>query len=476
MDNTDFQFDLELSQNEMYEMGEKCLHEVIKHIVALPEAPRSNLKNGVEVARALREGVPFKPESFNSLLQLLLEKVFPVSINTAHPDYLGYIPGGGLYPSALADFIASGLNRYVGVWYAGPALSRIETNVLEWIRELMDFPETTRGILTSGGSLANFSAIVTARKDKLGDDIGKGVMYASSQTHHSIMKAAMLAGIPEANIRLVETGKHFRAVPSLFETMIKKDLQEGMQPFLIVSNAGTTNSGTVDPLHELAGLAQKYNCWHHVDGAYGGFFYWCEQGKKKLAGISRADSLVLDPHKGLFVPYGSGCLLVKDGEKLRRAHMLTADYLQDTFTPDDECNFADYSPELSRSFRGLRIWLPLKLYGVTAFQENLAEKLALTKWMYRKFLQEPGFECMVKPDLTVITIRYIPKSGEVDAFNQRLQKAMIDSGRLFLSSTRLNGNYAIRICILSFRTHFEQVKGAFEAIVAHAKALETDLS
>jgi aromatic-L-amino-acid decarboxylase len=182
--------------------------------------------------------------------------------------------------------------------------------------------------------------------------------------------------------------------------------------------------------------------------------------------------MVLDPHKGLFTPYGCGSLLVKDGELLHRAHVLSADYMQDQFTPEGEINFTEHSPELSRSFRGLQVWLPLKLYGLQAFRDNLAEKLRLTQWMYHRFLEAPGFECLSVPDLSVITFRYRSQRGDIETFNRRLLENIVKSKKLFLSSTLLRGQFVIRVCILSFRTHQAEVEEAFEIIKAAAKKQE----
>jgi len=465
---------LELTPEAMQQMGESAVKTVVDHITNLPNAPRSNLENSADIVKSLREPSPEKGTDFESLLDFFMNKVIPVSINTPHPAYVGYIPGGGLYPSAIADFLGAATNRFTGAWFAAPAAARLEANVLEWFAQWMGYPESARGILTSGGSLANFSGVVTARKNILGDDISGGILYASNQTHHSVMKAALLAGIPERNIRLLDVDKNFRALPDQFEIAIKKDLKKGLKPFFLVGNAGTTNSGAVDPLPELADIAAKYGLWYHIDAAYGGFFNLCKEGKKILRGLEHSDSIVLDPHKGLFVPYGSGSLLVKDGELLRRAHILTAEYLQDHATPEREFDASQYSPELSRSYRGLRVWLPLKLFGVKAFRENLAEKLHLTKWMYQRFLEKPGFECVTVPDLSVIAFRYRPKKGNVDTFNRQLLEKIVKSQKLFLSSTLLNGEFVIRVCILSFRTHQPEVEEAFEIIKNAAKKLETE--
>jgi len=461
-----------LTPEAMLQMAEGAAKAVVDHISALPGAPRSNLEVSREFLRSLREPPPEDATDFPSLLQFLMETIIPVSVNTAHPAYIGYIPGGGLYPSAVADFLGAATNRFTGASFAAPAAARLEANVLEWFAQWMGYPESTRGILTSGGSLANFSAVVTARKHLLGDDLSRGTVYASDQTHHCVMKVAGLAGIPERNIRLLAADEKYRAIPRLFEDAIRADREKGLRPFLLIGNAGTTNTGAVDPLPDLAALAKKFGLWFHIDAAYGGFFNLCEKGRKKLAGIEKSDSLVLDPHKGLFLPYGSGSLLVREGELLRRAHMASADYMQDHPTPEGEYSATDYSPELSRSYRGLRVWLPLKLFGVQAFRENLDEKLELAEWLYQRLRREPGFECLNAPDLSVVPFRFRPKSGEIDAFNRRLLENIVKSQKLFLSSTRLKGQFVLRACILSFRTHQAEVEEAFEIVASEARKLD----
>jgi aromatic-L-amino-acid decarboxylase len=465
---------LELSPEAMRAMGEAAVRAVVDHIAALPGAPRSGLEGSEELVRTLREAPPETGTDFGTLLDFLMNKVIPASINSAHPTYIAYIPGGGLYPAAVADFLGAATNRFTGAWFAAPAAVRLETNVLEWFARWMGYPETARGILTSGGSLANFSAVVAARKHLLGDDLNRGVIYASNQTHHCVMKVASLAGIPERNMRLLDVDENYRARPEIFDQAIRADLRSGLRPFLLVGNAGTTNTGAVDPLIELADVAKRYGLWYHIDAAYGGFFRLCEEGLRRLAGIELSDSVVLDPHKGLFIPYGSGSLLVKDGELLRRAHMMSAEYLQDVETPEGEVNPADYSPELSRAYRGLRVWLPLKLYGVRAFRKNIEEKLRLAQWLYEKFQEEPGFECVAAPDLSVVAYRYLPKVGDADDFNRRLLQSINRSRKLFISSTTLGGRFVLRACVLSFRTHQAEVEEAFATIASEARRLSRD--
>jgi aromatic-L-amino-acid decarboxylase len=466
---------LELSPKEMLRMGDTALKAVVDHIAHLPDASCNDLDQYPQVLDLLSEASPEEGMDFEPVCDFLMQKAIPASITHPHPAFMGYIPGGGLYPSAIADFIAAATNRYVGVSFAAPVLSRLEKIVLDWFVQWMGYPDSARGILTSGGSFANFSAVVTARKHLLGEDFRKGIMYMSNQTHHCVVKVADMAGIPEKNIRMLDVDKNFRAIPEHFEKAIKEDIRRGLKPFLLVGNAGTTNTGAIDPLTELGDVAKRYGLWYHLDAAYGGFFNLCEEGKKRLEGIALSDSIVLDPHKGLFIPYGTGCLLVKDGELLRKTHVMSADYIQDHPVPEGEWDPADYSPELSRSFRGLRVWLPLKLFGVQAFRENLAEKLQLAQWIHKQFVEEPGFDYVSYPQLSAFAFRYHPTEGNADAFNKELLKTIVASKKLYLSSTRLNGEFVIRICILGFRTHRPEVERAFDLIKTTAKQLNQNL-
>ena len=466
---------LELTPEEMLRMGESALRSAVDHIAHLPESSCNDLDRYPQVADTLPEPPPEEGMDFGPILDFLMKNAIPASMTHPHPAFMGYVPAGGLFPSAIADFIAAATNRYVGVSFAAPALARLEKVVLEWFVEWMGYPDSARGILTSGGSLANFSAIVTARKHLLGEDLAKGMIYMSNQTHHCVAKAASLAGIPEKNIRMLDADENFRAVPEYFERAINEDLGKGLKPFLLVGNAGTINTGAVDPLIELRDVAKSFGLWYHIDAAYGGFFKLCAEGQKILRGIENSDSVVLDPHKGLFIPYGTGSLLVRDGELLRRAHVMSADYIQDHPVPEHEWDAADYSPELSRSFRGLRVWLPLKLFGVQAFRENLSEKLLLARWMHHRFVEEPGFECLSNPDLSAFAFRYHPREGDADAFTRKLLKAIVASKKLYVSSTLLNGNFVIRICILGFRTHRLEVEKAFELIKTTAHNLEAHI-
>jgi aromatic-L-amino-acid decarboxylase len=358
------------------------------------------------------------------------------------------------------------------VWNPAPVLVEIECTAIDWLRELVGVPAGARGLLTSGGSMSTLIALVTARRTLLGEDFQEAVLYMSDQTHHCVTKAALLAGFPARSCRELPADERGRLVPAALEAAIRADRARGRRPFLVVANAGTTNTGAIDPLPAIADVCAAHGLWLHVDAAYGGFFRLVPGGETLLPGFERADSLILDPHKGLFLPYGTGCLLVRDPEALQRAHTVGAGYLQDLEQPADAVNFADLSPELSRDFRGLRLWLPLALYGVEALRDNLREKLELARWAYEELRGTPGFECLDEPQLSIVAFRYVPRRGDADAFNAALLQRVNARRRVFLSSTRLRGQFVLRICVLSFRTHGRSVEMAVEDLRAAAQELE----
>ena len=461
---------LELSGEAMRAATDRCARFAIRQIETLEEQPSWDLEGAEAIAAAVREPPPEGGAPIEALLERLAEAV-PKSFNTASLRYTLEL-FRTCYPAALGDYLALSTNRFMGVWNAAPALAEMEATVIDWLRRIVGYPEGARGLLTSGGSMSNFTAIVTARRDRLPEEFLDGVLYMSGQAHHSVAKAATLAGFSERNLRDLPVDARFRLRPESLEAAIREDRARGLRPFLAIANAGTTNTGAIDPVPEIADICARHGLWLHVDGAYGGFFRIAPGGEARLPGLERADSLTLDPHKGLFLPYGTGCLLVRDPETLRRAHQAHAGYLQDLERPEGAVDFADLSPELSREFRGLRLWLPLKLFGVAAFRDNLREKLELTRWAYEELRDEPGFEMLDEPQLSIVPFRFRPRLGDADAFNARLLKRVNAARRVYLSSTALNGQFVLRICVLSFRTHGRQVATAVEEISRAAREEE----
>jgi aromatic-L-amino-acid decarboxylase len=459
-------YPLDPSPQQMREMGEAALEYAIDYLGRRPAAPSHGVGDNEQVARAHRAPPPETGGEFPPLLDLV-ETIASHASDNAGPGFLAYIPGGGLFASSLADFLSNTIDKFVNLWGEAPVGAQIENNVVRWLCDLFDYPPESRGVLTSGGSIANFSAIVSARKAKLPEDFLSGVLYVSEHAHASIAKAAMLAGFPRANLRIVAADPSLRMDVDTLRRGIAEDRHAGRRPFLVVASAGTTNTGAIDPLDAIADVAATEDLWLHVDGAYGGFFQLTERGRERFRGIERADSITLDPHKGLFLPYGTGALVVRDGRRLRDAHHLgTSAYLQDLAPDADIPNFTEYSPELSRDFRGLRVWFPLKLHGVSAFREALDEKLDLAAFLYEELKSDPLLELPWSPDLTVVPFRL--RDGD-EASNRRLLDAINASNRVFLSSTVIDGRFTIRACILSHRTHRDRIEECV-AIVRRAAA------
>ena len=455
----------------MRALAGRAVDFVVEFISSLPDAPHADLDGLDDALTRIRSDAPDAGADFEELIDqvgLGARKAF----NPAGPGYMAFIPGGGLFTSAVADFLSLSVNRFVNLWNPAPVFAAMEADVIRWLGAMFDYPEQARGILTSGGSMSNLSAIVTARATKLQEDFLEGCIYVTAQTHASVAKAASIAGLPARALRVVSVTSALRMDSDALRLLIKEDRAAGRSPFLVVASAGTTNTGAVDPLGEIAEICESEELWLHADAAYGGFFTLTDRGRARLAGIDRSDSITLDPHKTLFLPYGTGVLLVRDGEKLRDAHRAKGDYLQDLAPEGDIPNFTDYSPELSRDFRGLRVWLPLKLHGIHAFRAALDEKLDLTRVLYDALRKAEGFDVPWEPELTVVPFRYLPKAGDADAFNQRLLERINASQRVFLSSTRLNGDFWLRACIVSHRTHRDRIDEAIEIITSAARALD----
>jgi aromatic-L-amino-acid/L-tryptophan decarboxylase len=426
------------------------------------------------------EGMPLA-----DVIELLEEEVVRPGGNPASGGHLAYIPGGGIYHAALADYLAAVHNKYAGIFFTGPGPVRMENLVLRWVADLVGYPAGAGGNIASGGSIATLTAITTARDAHRlkGSDFASAVVYLTSQAHHCVEKALHIAGLREAQIRYVPIDGRFRMAPEELEKLLAEDRAAGLKPWLIVAAAGTTDTGAVDPLEEIAGIAERAGCWFHVDAAYGGFFLLTEHGRSTLRGIERADSVVLDPHKSLFLPWGAGIVLVRDGRQLVAAHgqaetatelgSYMQDAVRDALQDPGEVSPADVSPELTKPFRALRLWLPLILVGTAPFRAALEEKLLLARYFHQE-IRELGFEVGPEPDLSIVTYRWAPPGASLEACN-RMNELLVDrmrqDGRIFLSSTMLDGRFTLRMVALSFRTHLRTLDLTLQILREQVAAL-----
>ena len=402
-----------------------------------------------------------KAQSIATLLELYKSEIVDNGIYAASGGHLGYIPGGGLYASALADYLADVTNEYAGIYFGSPGAVTLENELINWTKKLFGFPDSAVGNLASGGSIANLIALTAARDHHQikGDKIPKSVIYMSPHVHHCIDKAIRIIGLEDVIVRRVELDEKHRLNAQHLEELIHTDMENSLHPFCAIASAGTTDAGAIDPLQRIGEICRSNKMWFHVDAAYGGFFVLLDEKKPFFKGIEMADSLVVDPHKGLFLPYGLGIVLVKDAEAVLHSHHYMASYMQDTFANDLQINPADVSPELTKHFRGLRMWLPLQLHGLAPFKACLREKILLTRY-FRARLKKLGFSLGPEPDLSV-SYFWDPRGED---YTRRLVKKIHTDGRVFLSSSTIDGRFVIRMAILSFRTKISTIDKAIDMI------------
>jgi glutamate/tyrosine decarboxylase-like PLP-dependent enzyme len=381
---------------------------------------------------------------------------------TTSPRFMAYIPGGGLFHSALGDLIAATSNKYSGFASASPGAVRLENATVAWLASVIGYPRSATGTLTSGGSIANLTALVAARDAR--DPDGGGAIYMTRFVHHCVDKALHIAGRGRAPKRLIGTDEHHRMSLGSLEAALEQDVATGIRPWLVVASAGTVDTGAVDPLASISDLCRRYGAWLHVDGAYGGLFALCPEGKEILHGIERADSVALDPHKTLFLPYGTGAVLVREGHLLAEAFSASAEYIRPLGESEVGPSPADLSPELTRHFRAMRLWLPLQLCGIEAFRAAQSEKLALARYLHARLQALNEFDPGPAPQLSVVAFRYKPDDGDWDGYNERLLKHVQEEGRVMLSGTRVDGRFTLRCAILCYRTHIEHVDEVIAAL------------
>ena len=470
----DFDVPLEPSRAEIEQMGRLVLDRLVSFLSELPGRPAHPLVDPVAVDDLVMRFLQRPPEKGRNLVELLdrLDQAVACSVESAGAGNMAYVPSSGLVTSALAELYARITNRHGGLSAMdAPALAAAEESVLRWIaQDMCGLPAGAGGLMTTGGSLATLSAIVTARHARLGEQLADGTLYVSTHTHHSVDKAARLAGIRPQHVRVVPCTPDLRMDLVRAAAMIRQDRAAGLRPFLLVASAGTTDTGTIDALLAAAALARGEDLWFHIDAAYGGPFRLTVRGRERLAGTELADSITVDPHKGLFLASGTGALVVRDPGMLAAAHAGSGAYLQDVGSGGGLPVYAQLGPELTREVRGVRLWLPLHLHGVAAFRDALDERLDLAERSYDALVAMPSLEVPWRPELSTVVFRVRPRGdsdaavAEANQATERLLERVNASGRVRLSSTVIDRRYTVRVCILGHRTRSDQVAEALDLI------------
>jgi glutamate/tyrosine decarboxylase-like PLP-dependent enzyme len=462
---------LELTPDRMRALG----HEIVERMVAHFETLRQKPANRVGARGALESLIggppPEEPRPAGEMLDLLDSAVFSNVGHVDHPRFFAFVPAPSNFVSAAAEALVGAHNVFLGSWLEGSGAAQLELTTIGWLRELCGLPPGAAGLFVSGGSMANLTALAVARRAKLDDRLDGAVVYCSDQTHSSVERGLRVLGFARDQVVKLKSGDDFRLPVDPLRRRIDADRAEGRRPFAVVANAGTTNTGAVDPLEDLAELCRREDLWLHADGAYGAAAVLCERGRVLLKGIGQADSLSLDPHKWLFQPYECGCVLVRDGSLLEDTFRILPDYLKDIHPGEDEVNFCDRGIQLTRGFRALKLWLSIQVFGLAAFRRAVERGFEIAEAVERLLREKARFEIVTPARMGILTFRYLPAAGDVDAFNAALARRIDEDGYLMLSTTMLRGRTVLRMCTINPRTTDEDIAGTVERIAALAREL-----
>jgi aromatic-L-amino-acid decarboxylase len=459
---------LALDPDAMREMGYRVVDMLIDRMARLASEPVLQMATRDEMEARIAEPPPATGRDFGSLVARLDRDVLPYVGHFDHPRFFGYVPGAGTWPGALGDLIAAATNIDAGAWREAAGPIQLELTVLDWFREWLGYPQDSAGVLVSGGSAANLTAIACAREALVGPMSSRIVAYTSDQSHSSLARAARHLGFRPDQIRVLSTDEQFRFRPADLVAAMDVDLAAGRLPFLVSANAGSTNTGSVDDLTTLAGICRERNVWLHVDGAYGGFAVLTERGRAALAGIELADSVTLDPHKWLAMPFEVGCIMVRRGEAMERAFELHPEYLRERPDGPRIVNFADRGLQLTRASRAIKVWLAIQTFGVDAFRAAIDRAIDLTLTAQGLIEADPRLELVTPASLSILTFRRRGAPGaapaEVDGLNERVVADLARTGDVLLTSTTVGGRYVIRLCVLNHSSTEEDVRYAIERV------------
>lgn len=476
---------LDITDDELRELSAQSVALVADYFARVAEFPVFPDTDAARVAERFRTNVPIEGEPLAALMEDC-RAVLDASRHSGHPRFFGYVASPSTPAGAYADLIASALNANVTSWRSAPAATEIERTVVRWLGSLIGYDEDARGLLTSGGSMANLNALLIAHRVKAGGEASRRglwaagppmTIYSSDQVHMSVVKAADVLGLGRDQVRLVPTDARLRLDVRRLRASLAADISSGLRPFCVVANAGTVNTGAVDPLVEIAAVAAEYDLWFHVDGAYGALAAMDETKRALFEGIDRADSVSLDPHKWLYAPVDAGCLLFRDERAVRGVlQSPDADYIKVHEQETDEAfAFWDYGVELSRRFRALKIWLTLRYYGTRRVAAAIAKDNRLAAELGALVEAADDFELLAPVELSVCCFRYVPPGAQseegLNELNARVMHGVQRGGRAYVSNVMLGGRYGLRACVTNFRTTSRDIRATLDIVREAAHTL-----
>lgn len=478
--------DLDWTPERAAEFGRTALELWTEYLRRLPGLPVTHPHSPAQTRAAVLDGrdVPGEPLADDELLAHLRTVVFDHGAQTGHGGFMAFITGAGTVPGAPAALLAAGINQNLGGWPLGPAATEIENHVLAWFAARLGLPPEASGAFVTGGATANLMALAVARDALAGWDVRRdGVaagprlaVYASDDAHETVDRAADLLGLGTAAVRRVATDDRFRLRPDAVEAAIERDLADGVRPLAVVGTAGTTELGAIDPLAELADVAGRHSCWFHVDAAYGGPAAMVDELRPAFAGIERADSITCDPHKWLNMPISASVVLFRDPSRHVAAFTLQPDYAKlDAQAQSDMMLRYQWTPQFTRPFDALPVWVSLLAQGWDASARRIRHDVELAGWLHHLVGEHDELEALADPELSIVCFRYVPPGthddGYLDDLNERILYAVQLAGRVYPSNAVVAGRYAIRACLISYRTEAEHVETLVGEVVAHGRRL-----
>jgi glutamate/tyrosine decarboxylase-like PLP-dependent enzyme len=460
----------------MRALGMQVVDLLVDHFAGIHDESVGRKGGRAELQALLAGPPPEEPEGVSQIFPPLKEQLFSNMLHVDHPRFFAFVPGPNNFVSVMADALAAGFNTFTGTWFAGSGPAQVELIVIDWLRQICGLPEGAGGLFVSGGSMANLTGLAAGRHEKLGDDLTAAIAYIGEQCHSSVARALRVLGVAKDNIRAIPSAADLRMSVEALNKAIKADRASGQRPFCVVANAGTTNTGAVDPLPEIAEACKREDLWFHVDGAYGAPAVITDKGAELLAGLELADSLSLDPHKWLFQSFETGCVLVRDRAKLLRMFQVMPEYLRDTEGVSDEINFGNYGVQLTRSFRALKLWLSIRAFGLASFRRAIEGGMEIAEIAERELAATEGWEIVTPAQLAVVTFRFSPpglSTQAVDGLQGRIVESMLADGYALATSTVLAGRPVLRFCTINPRTTDEEVRETVRRMTQMGKALAT---
>jgi len=467
---------LELSEAEMKRIGYEAVDMMVAHFASLHQQAPVRKADSTAMDLLLQESMPEQGSNPTNILQHVRDNIFANSALTTHPRYYSFVPSPSNFISAIADGLASAYNLFSGAWTSSPGAAKLEMVTINWMLKLFGFPvREGGGLFVSGGSAANLMGLSVARNVKLGDDMANAMIYFSDQTHSSVDRALLVLGFRKDQIKRIPCNERFQLPIQILRETIQGDIAAGKRPFCVVANAGTTNTGAVDPLPDVSILCRQFKLWMHVDAAYGGGAVLCEQGRLALNGIEMADSVTVDPHKWFFQPYEIGCLLVRNHEWMSGTFRMTPEYLKDLEGSAEEINFYDYGIQLTRGFRALKFYMSVKAFGLASFREAVRHGFQMAEWTEQRLRQSPHWEIVSPANLAVLNFRYNPQDRHLDeealnALNQYISVRIIEEEAAMLTTTVLRGKNVLRMCLINPRSLETELEDTILRLEAYAHA------